>query len=254
MDVGDVVDQRLEELKAQLPIGLNIEKVYFQSDEVIESNRVFMTNLAASVAIVVLILLLFMGIRSGLLIGSGLILTILATFIVMLAGDIALQRTSLAAIIVAMGMLVDNAIVVTDGALIALQRGRSRREAALIGAETTIWPLFGATLIAILAFLPIYLSPGSVGEICESMFQVLAISLGLSWLFAVTQNVLFSDIFLKVNKSAMNKEPFSGKGYKIFEKLLMKVLRHRLISLTAIVLLLVGSLIVFGKVKKTIFY
>ena len=253
MDVGDAVDKRLEELKAQLPIGLNIEKVYFQSDEVVESNRVFMTNLAGSVAIVVLILLLFMGIRSGLLIGSGLILTILATFIVMLAGDIALQRTSLAAIIVAMGMLVDNAIVVTDGALIALQRGRSRREAALIGAETTIWPLFGATLIAILAFLPIYLSPGSVGEICESMFQVLAISLGLSWLFAVTQNVLFSDIFLKVNKSAMNKVPFSGKGYKIFEKLLMKVLRHRLISLTAIVLILIGSLIVFGRVKKPFF-
>jgi len=253
MNVGADIDKRLAELKGQLPIGMNIEKVYFQSDEVAESNSLFMTNLAESVAIVVVILLLFMGIRSGLLIGSGLILTILATFIVMLAGDIALQRTSLAAIIVAMGMLVDNAIVVTDGALVALQRGNSRRKSALLGAETTIWPLFGATLIAILAFLPIYMAPGSVGEICKSMFQVLAISLGLSWLFAVTQNVLFSDSFLKVNKSAMNKEPFSGKGYKIFEKLLMKVLSHRFISLTVVLLVLVGSLMVFGKVKKPFF-
>ena len=253
MNVGADIDKRLAELKGQLPIGMNIEKVYFQSDEVAESNSLFMTNLAESVAIVVVILLLFMGIRSGLLIGSGLILTILATFIVMLAGDIALQRTSLAAIIVAMGMLVDNAIVVTDGALVALQRGHSRRKSALLGAETTIWPLFGATLIAILAFLPIYMAPGSVGEICKSMFQVLAISLGLSWLFAVTQNVLFSDSFLKVNKSAMNKEPFSGKGYKIFEKLLMKVLSHRFISLTVVLLVLVGSLMVFGKVKKPFF-
>ena len=253
MDVGDDLDKRIEELNTQLPIGLNIEKIYFQSDEVAESNSLFMTNLAESVAIVVIILLLFMGLRSGLLIGSGLILTILATFIMMLAGDIALQRTSLAAIIVAMGMLVDNAIVVTDGALVALQRGHSRRKSALMGAESTIWPLFGATLIAILAFLPIYMAPGSVGEICKSMFQVLAISLGLSWLFAVTQNVLFSDVFLKVNKNSLNKEPFSGKGYKIFEKLLMKVLRHRLISLTAVVLVLVASLMVFGKVKKPFF-
>ncbi len=253
MDVGEDIDMRLEALNAQLPVGLNIEKVYFQSDEVAESNRLFMTNLAESVTIVVLILLLFMGLRSGLLIGSGLILTILATFIVMLAGDIALQRTSLAAIIVAMGMLVDNAIVVTDGALVALQRGHSRRKSALMGAESTIWPLFGATLIAILAFLPIFMAPGSVGEICKSMFQVLAISLGLSWLFAVTQNVLFSDVFLKVSKNSKDKEPFSGKGYKIFEKLLMKVLSHRFISLGVVILVLIGSLMVFTKVKKPFF-
>ena len=135
MDVGEDLDKRLDELNAQLPVGLNIEKVYFQSEEVAESTGLFMTNLAESVAIVVVILLLFMGFRSGLLIGSGLIMTILATFIVMLAGDIALQRTSLAAIIVAMGMLVDNAIVVTDGTLVALQRGHSRRKSALIWCD-----------------------------------------------------------------------------------------------------------------------
>lgn len=253
VNMGEDLDDKLMKLNANLPVGVNVDKIYFQSDEVIKANNIFIVNLLESLGIVVLVLLLSMGLRSGLLIGSGLILTILATFIVMNGSDISLQRTSLAAIIVAMGMLVDNAIVVTDAALVAIKRGIPKQKAVIGAATSTAGPLLGATMIAIIAFLPIFLSPGNAGEICKSLFLVLAISLGLSWLLAMTQISLSCDIFLKENQDKENTDPFASRSYRIFKRILEKCLKYRYMSLIVLLVLLISSLFVFTKVKKAFF-
>ncbi|MFA8435436.1 MAG: efflux RND transporter permease subunit [Marinifilaceae bacterium] len=253
VDMGEDVQKRVQELMAQLPVGIELNRVYDQAEEVVKANDMFIVNLLESVAIVVGILLLAMGLRSGLLIGSGLIFSILGTLMVMKGFDIALQRTSLAAIIIAMGMLVDNAIVVTDGALVALQKGVPRRKAIVGAATSTAWPLLGATLIAILAFLPIYLAPTNAGEICASLFMVLAISLGLSWILAMVQTPMSCDLFLKVNTSNEKSDPYGGKAYLIFRSFLEKCLKHRVASVLVLLILLVGAGFSFTKVKKAFF-
>ncbi len=134
-----------------------------------------------SVAIVIAVLLVAMGIRSGLLIASGLVLSIFGTLIVMLACGIDLHRISLASLILLMGMTVDNAIVVTDGSLVRLKQGQDRNSAMVRPAQHTALPLLGAAVIACLAFLPIFLSPNNTGEYCRSLFQVVAIALMISW-------------------------------------------------------------------------
>ncbi|RXF56906.1 efflux RND transporter permease subunit, partial [Enterococcus faecalis] len=163
IDVGKRVEQRMEELQERLPAGFHFEKVFFQSDVVKEAIDGFMWNLVASVAIVILVLMLTMGLRSGVIIGVGLLLTVLATFPVLLATGGTLQRISLGAFIIAMGMLVDNAIVIADGILVDLGKGVKRNIALTRTARQTAMPLLGATLITITAFLPVFLSKDTAG-------------------------------------------------------------------------------------------
>lgn len=154
-------------------------------------------NLIISVLTVIAVLLFFIGFKNGILIGSGLIFSIFGTLIYMMANGIALQRMSLAAIIIAMGMLVDNAIVVYDLALINMQRGMRKRVAILRAVSSTALPLMAATLIAVLTFMPIYLSPHITGELLSSLFIVIAVSLLLSWILAISQNVFFIQEFVR---------------------------------------------------------
>ena len=197
VDIGKTLEKRIDELQYQQPIGISMDTVYFQSKEVDNSVSNFLFNLFAAVGIVVLVLLVFMGIKSGILIGLILLLTILGTFIVMDYFSINLQRISLGGLIIALGMLVDNAIVVTEGILIGLQRGMTKREAASSVVKQTKWPLLGATIIAITAFAPIGLSPDAVGEFVGSLFYVLLISLFLSWITAITLTPFFVIFSLK---------------------------------------------------------
>ena len=176
-------------------------------------------NLIVSVITVVAVLLFFIGLKNGFLIGSGLIFSILGTLIFMQTTGIALQRMSLAAIIIAMGMLVDNAIVVYDATLVNMQRGMRKRIAIINAATSTAMPLLGATLIAILTFLPVYLSPHVTGELLESLFIVIAVSLLLSWILAITQNVFFVQEFVRRPRpEELKGELFSGKIYDFFRK------------------------------------
>ena len=169
----------------------------------------------------------------------------------MLVTDISLHRTSLAAIIIAMGMLVDNAIVVTDGTLVALQKGLERKKAIFKVGKSTAMPLLGATAIAILAFLPVYIMPNTVGEICRDLFLVLAISLTLSWVFAMIQTPLMCDKYLKPGKQIKN--PFDGKSYRIFKSLLENVLKFKWISISCVLGLLFVAVYAFSKTKKAFF-
>lgn len=255
--LGERVQNRIDELKSNIPIGINISKVFYQPERVSDAIGQFMINLIESVLIVVVVLLLTMGLRTGLIIGSGLIFAILGTFIVMLGMDIILQRISLAAIIVAMGMLVDNSIVVADGILIDLKRGIPKKEALFRTAKKTAKPLLGATVVAILAFLPIGLSPDSTGEFCISLFQVVAISLFLSWLLALTQTPYFCDIFLKgkkyINSSEEKIDPFAGKFYQFFRGIIKYSLRHKTLVIGLTITLFFSSIFLFQFVEKLFF-
>jgi multidrug efflux pump subunit AcrB len=253
--VGEALEERIEELQYQQPVGLNMEPIYFQSKEVERSVSNFLLNLAEAVGIVILVLLVFMGIRSGILIGIVLLLTILGTFIVMDYFKINLQRISLGGLIIALGMLVDNAIVVTEGILIGLQRGMTKLQAASAVVKQTKWPLLGATVIAVTAFAPIGLSPDSVGEFVGSLFYVLLISLLLSWITAITLTPFFCDLFFKESIAKAQSEassedgtaqeltdPYQGFIFTGYKWLLDKAMHYKWIT----VALLIGALFTSG--------
>lgn len=195
MAVG--VKQRMEELQKEMPTGFSLTTIYDQGHESAVANDGFVMNLIISVLTVIAVLLFFIGFKNGILIGSGLIFSIFGTLIYMMANGIALQRMSLAAIIIAMGMLVDNAIVVYDLALINMQSGMRKRVAILRAVSSTALPLMAATLIAVLTFMPVYLSPHITGELLSSLFIVIAVSLLLSWILAISQNVFFIQEFVR---------------------------------------------------------
>jgi len=233
VNMGQAVKQRLAELEANRPLGMELDTIYYQSDVVTESVNTFMINLLEAVVIVVVLLMLFMGWQSGLLIGAILVLTILATFIGMFLGGIDLQKVSLGALILALGMLVDNAIVVADGVLVRVRRGEDREQAAQNVVRDTQWPLLGATVVAILAFAAIGFAPGNVGEFCRSLFYVMAQSLLISWMLAVTVTPLFCVWFLRTPKGG-GKDPYGKPFYRLYRRFLHLTLRLRWLAVVLV--------------------
>jgi len=253
VEVGKRVEKRLEELKQNIPVGYEFDKVFFQPDLVNSAINGFMWNLLASVIIVIVVLMISMGFRSGLIIGAGLVLTILATFPILLAAGGTLQRISLGAFIVAMGMLVDNAIVVIDGILVDLKKGVERKKALINPASRTAWPLLGATFIAVAAFLPVYLSKDAAGTYARDLFVVLCISLFLSWALAMTQVPLFAEKLLKTKKSKDDKPLYQSWGYRKLREILSLLLHYKTVSLIVAVLLLAIAAFNFQNIKQTFF-
>lgn len=257
VDVGARVDQRLAELEYQRPVGMQLATVYNQPKEVDNSVSAFMLNLGEAVAIVIAVLLVFMGVRSGILMGGVLLLTILGTFIVMKIMAIDLQRISLGALIIALGMLVDNAIVVTEGILVGMKRGLSKLEAAKEIVRQTVWPLLGATVIAIMAFAPIGLSDDATGEYTNTLFWVLLISLMLSWVTAITLVPFFANLFFSEKdvggQDGEGEDPYAGRVFVLYRRLLDRAIHHRVITLSAMGALLVIAVVGFGFVKQAFF-
>jgi multidrug efflux pump subunit AcrB len=253
VEVGKRVEKRLEELKRDIPVGYAFDKVFFQPDLVKSAVDGFMWNLLASVLIVIVVLMIFMGFRSGVIIGTGLLLTILATFPILLAAGGTLQRISLGAFIVAMGMLVDNAIVVIDGILVDLKKGVERKKALIHPASRTAWPLFGATFIAVAAFLPVYLSKDAAGTYARDLFVVLCISLFISWALAMTQVPLFAEKLLKSKKTKEDKPLYQSWGYRKLRETLGLLLHYKTASLIVAVLLLAVAAFNFQNIKQTFF-
>lgn len=197
--------------------------------------------------------MLVMGMRAGVLIGSSLIFSIGGTLLIMSFLGVGLNRTSLAGFIIAMGMLVDNAIVVTDNAQIAIARGIDRRKALIDGATGPQWGLLGATFIAICSFLPLYLAPSSVAEIVKPLFVVLAISLGLSWVLALTQTTTFGNFILKAKAKDGSKDPYDKPFYHKFASILSTLIRKKALTLGSITALFILSLIVMGLMPQNFF-
>lgn len=254
--VGEAFDRRLAELKYQQPVGIDISEVYNQPKEVDKSVSGFVVSLGQAVAIVIVVLLFFMGLRSGLLIGLILLLTVLGTFIFMQYFKIDLQRISLGALVIALGMLVDNAIVVVEGILIGTQKGRTRMQAATDIVTQTKWPLLGATVIAVTAFAPIGLSEDSTGEYCGTLFTVLLISLMLSWFTAISITPFFADLFFKgqkVDPDNEGKDPYNGMVFVIYKKFLEFCMKRAWLTMVVLVIGLGASVYGFGFVKQAFF-
>jgi multidrug efflux pump subunit AcrB len=251
--IGNAVNAKLNDLKAQIPIGINISYVYEQPKVVQSSIKGFIDSLIQALIIVVAVLLIFMGLRSGLIIGAILLLTILGTFLFMNQFNIALERISLGALIIALGMLVDNAIVVAEGILVKIEQGTDAIEASKEVVKQTIWPLLGATIIGIIAFAPIGLSQDSTGEYTRSLFYVILISLMLSWVFAVYYVPLFCYIFLRSIKKNQSNEMYSSSIYVKYKKILKVGLQYRVTTLAIMFVLLILSIIGFGFVKQSFF-
>ena len=251
--LGEAVKKRLKELEAQTPVGMSLGEIYIQSDTVRSSVNNFLLNLLEAIVIVIAVLLLFMGMRSGLLIGAILLLTIQASLIAMRMAEIDLQSISLGALILALGMLVDNAIVVTDGILVRMQRKADPLRSAEEVVNQTQWPLLGATLIAVIAFAPIGLSPDSTGEFCRSLFTVVGISLLLSWVLAVTVTPLAAISFLGNFQAGPDIDPYDSKYTRFYVRILTMCLDNRKKTITILGILLVAAALGFTAVDKSFF-
>ncbi|ACA88401.1 efflux RND transporter permease subunit [Shewanella woodyi] len=256
VEIGKSVDRRLDELREFQPIGIDIGRVYNQPSEVDGSVQGFVVSLGEAVAIVIVVLLLFMGLRSGLLIGLILLLTVLATFIFMRYFNIDLQRISLGALVIALGMLVDNAIVVVEGILVGLKKGRTRLEAASDIVTQTRWPLLGATVIAVTAFAPIGLSDDATGEYCGTLFSVLLISLMMSWFTAITLTPFFANLFFKEEPASDNDQeydPYQGVIFVIYKRFLELCIRRAYLTCAVLIVALVSSIYGFSFIKQAFF-
>ncbi|WP_318476799.1 efflux RND transporter permease subunit [Photobacterium leiognathi] len=256
VEVGQRVMQKLAELKEQQPVGIDIDAVYSQPIEVDKSVSGFVVSLGQAVVIVIVVLLFFMGLRSGLLIGLILLLTVLGTFVFMKWLAIDLQRISLGALVIALGMLVDNAIVVVEGILIGMQKGRTRMQAASDIVTQTKWPLLGATVIAVMAFAPIGLSQDSTGEYCRTLFTVLLISLMLSWFTAISLTPFFADLFfknVKVDQADDQKDPYGSIFFVVYRKSLEFCMRQAWMTVIVLILMLGGSVYGFTLLKQSFF-
>ncbi|MGF1685771.1 efflux RND transporter permease subunit [Photobacterium japonica] len=256
VSAGHRVERRLQELKEQQPVGINIGAVYSQPTEVDKSVSGFVVSLGEAVAIVIIVLLFFMGLRSGVLIGLILLLTVLGTFVFMSWMAIDLQRISLGALVIALGMLVDNAIVVVEGILIGMQKGRTRMQAASDIVTQTKWPLLGATVIAVMAFAPIGLSQDSTGEYCRTLFSVLLVSLMLSWFTAISLTPFFADLFfrgVKTHAEGEASDPYAGKLFVWYRAFLEFCLRRAWLTVITLVLMLGVSLYGFTLLKQSFF-
>ena len=251
--VGNVVADHLKEMEQLFPIGMDLKAIYPENKIAQEANNGFILNLIESLLIVIVIIFIVMGSRAGMLVGSSLLFSVGGTLLIMLIWGVGLNRTSLAAFIIAMGMLVDNAIVVTDNAQVGIKRGLSRYQALIDGATKPQWALLGATFIAVCSFLPMYLAPASVAEIVKPLFIVLAVSLGLSWILALTQTTTFGNFILREAKPGENKDPYDTKLYHKFERLLGRLIKRRYVTLTSVVATLFLSLFIMSIMPQSFF-
>ncbi len=251
--VGQAVETRLEELKTRIPLGVEIQPIYEQHKVVDESMNGFIENLIMSVFIVILVLCLMMGWRIGLIVGATLLLIVLGTLLFMSLFSIDMERISLGALIIAMGMMVDNAIVVAEGMLINMQRGMPAKEAACTATDRTQIPLLGATIIGIMAFSGIGLSSDVTGEFLFSLFAVICFSLLLSWVLAITVTPLFGYLFLKVKTADANTDPYAGKVYQLYQSLLKGVLHVRILTILTLLAITMACFAGFAQVKQEFF-
>ncbi|MDP0507160.1 MAG: efflux RND transporter permease subunit [Fusobacterium sp. JB019] len=252
VNTGKEIDAKIDYLKEKLPLGISVEKIYYQPDLVSSSINIFVINLLISIFTVVGVLLLTMGLKSGFIIGSGLILSILGTLIAMLFMKIDLQRVSLGSFIIAMGMLVDNSIVIVDNTLVNLNKNLGIEVSLENATKKPAIPLLGATLIAVLAFLPAYLMPTYMGEYVGSCFWVIGISLILSWALCLTQTPAYCKVFLTkkdLKKPSKKEIKFYDKARKTLELLI----KYKKITITIVFCSLLFSIFLLAFIPKSFF-
>lgn len=251
VEVGHRVDARIETLTEDIPLGVEKHSIYQQHHVVETASDDFLVNLAMSVGIVVLVLALFMGWRAAVVVGTTLLLTVVGTLLFMNLFSIEMERISLGALIIAMGMLVDNAIVVAEGMQISMLHGRNSRAAADDAASKTQIPLLGATVIGIMAFAGIGLSPDATGEFLFSLFAVIGISLMLSWVLALTATPLLGHYFFVQGHE--ETEAYSGLLFRMYRWGLKLALKLWWLVIPGLIVVTVACFAGFGLMKQQFF-
>ncbi len=250
---GEGVRRKLEDLKRDQPLGIEIGEINFQPEAVTIATNAFAFNLLKAVTIVFVVLLFAMGLRAGMMIGVVLLLTILATIMVMYFNNILLERISLGAFIIALCMLTDNAIVITEGMKVRIESGEDKIAVIRETVSQCQWPLFGATAIAVIAFAAIGLSEDKTGEYCNSLFWVIFISLAISWVAAITFTPLLGYLLFKPNPEAAKRDPYAGRLFQTYRSILVIALRWRWVVLIVSVVMFLAALSGFGLVKQSFF-
>lgn len=253
VDVGRAVEAHFAAIDHLLPVGISLEPIYEQHHVVAETSSSFLNSLALSVAIVIAVLALFMGWRAAVVVGASLGLNVIATFFFMWLWDIEIERISLGALIIAMGMLVDNAIVIAESMQVDMRRGLSARKAAGEAGRRLQLPLLGATVIGIMAFAGIGLSPDATGEFMFSLFAVIGISLMLSWLFAVTVTPLLVSRLFKTGAPDGSEQPYGGLVFRLYGRFLTGALRLRWLVIATLLAITVACYALFGMVSQQFF-
>ncbi|MEM8849373.1 MAG: efflux RND transporter permease subunit [Pseudomonadota bacterium] len=251
--VDQAVEARLAEVAPILPLGVELHPIYEQHRVVDEANAGFIESLAISVGVVIAVLALFMGWRAALVVGGSLFLTVTATFFFMFLWDVKVERISLGALIIAMGMLVDNAIVVAEGMQTAMRRGRTAIDAAAEVAGKVQIPLLGATIIGIMAFAGIGLSPDASGEFLFTLFAVIAISLTLSWIIAVTVTPLLASYVFRTAAEGVEDDVYGGLGFRAYGWFVGWALKLRWLVIVALIGITVVGFGAMGLVKQQFF-
>ena len=232
--MGNAVKKKLEEMTAHMPAGLTLDIINYQSRDVMNSIKDFITSLLEAIAIVFVVLVVSLGLRSALVIANGLIVNICGTFLVMYWLGIDLQVVSVSSLILVLGMLVDDSVVVTDNVMVRLRDGNLATDAACVdAAKATGWPQIVATAVAAASFLPIDLAQSSTGEFMKTLFDVVAIALAISWLQAMTIVPVMSAKILKASKQKKAKAPYQSPFYKVYRFLLNNALRFRWLTVLA---------------------
>jgi len=253
VNVGHAIENKIDAIAVQLPVGVTLEPIYEQHRVVDEANAGFLKSLVLSVAVVIGVLALAMGWRAALVVGTTLLLTVTGTFLAMYFFDIKVERISLGALIIAMGMLVDNAIVVAEGLQMRMRQGIAPDEAAGEIAGKTGWPLLGATVIGIMAFAGIGLSSDATGEFLFSLFAVIGLSLTLSWFFAVTITPFLSACLFKVGDLKDGQDPYGGAIFRGYGWLVRGTIRMRWFVIIASIGLTLACVGTFSSIKQQFF-
>ncbi len=251
--IGDKVEELISRLESStLPVGVECNKVFFQPERVESAINTFLVNLLESIIIVIVVLMFAMGIKSGLLLGSTLVVTVLGSLLFLYMFDGTLQRVSLGAFILAMGMLVDNAIVIVDGILVDMKKGRLRSRSLTDIGRKTAMSLLGATVIAILAFLPLFLSPDTAGVYVRDLFVVLAVSLLISWVLSLTIVPLQAKAIFK-HREQSQEEKRDNVITKLLNYVLLWSLKNRTITVVVAIVLVLASGLIYKTLPQSFF-
>ncbi|GGC58835.1 efflux RND transporter permease subunit [Marinobacter halophilus] len=253
VDLNERIQATLGQLNDRLPVGVEVGAIALQADQVEQAIGEFVTSLVTAVLIVIGVLMLSLGFRTGLIVSVGVPLTIMATFLCMFLMNIDLHRVSLGALVIVLGMLVDNAIVVSELIQTRMRQGVDRLEAITQSVAETFWPLLSATLIAILAFSPIVLTQTTTGEFTRSLFWVVAASLLISWVLAMTFTPLLAHRYLKAGADSGDSDGVQARFYEFCERTYHRVLAYRAITLTVIGGAFLAAMLAFTLIPQIFF-
>ncbi len=252
IELGKQVRKVYDRVRSIYPIGVDFEIIQFQPDNVEQLIRGFSSNLYQAVLIVTLVMLVSLGLRTGLVVASLIPMAMVSALMVMGFLGIGLDQMSIAALIIALGMLVDNAIVMSESIMVAMAGGRPPVEAAVDSAKELRVPLLTSSLTTCAAFLPIYLAESSTGEYTAPLFKVVTITLLCSWVLSLTMIPMLCVYFLRVKKRAA-ESAFDSRFYRAYRDSLILGLRHRGLALALVAGTFAVAMYGFGFVPAIFF-